>query len=81
MQFAGNEIGADGVRAIAEMLKGNKTLTSLCLASNRCRCCTICHVISGNDIGDNDAHIIADMLKTNNTLTSLDVSCMYYDTI
>jgi Ran GTPase-activating protein (RanGAP) involved in mRNA processing and transport len=53
----GNEIGGAGAKALADMLKVNKTITKLDL--------------SGNKIGDDGVIAIAEALKENNTITTL----------
>ena len=81
-QQAGNEIGAEGARALSEALKTNTTLQSLNLgceqeeseedgwiadiANNQ-------HQQAGNEIGDEGARALSDALKTNTTLHELNL--------
>ena len=81
-QQAGNEIGAEGARALSEALKTNTTLQSLNLgceqeeseedgwiadiANNK-------HQQAGNGIGAEGARALSEALKTNTTLKSLDL--------
>ncbi|KAF9536368.1 hypothetical protein EC957_011235, partial [Mortierella hygrophila] len=58
--FYYNPVGSNGVQALSEALKTNKTLTTLDLAYN--------------SIGPNGAQVLSEALKTNRTLINLDLS-------
>jgi hypothetical protein len=53
-------LGIDGVKALADALKVNSTITSIDL--------------SYNNVGDDGAKALADVLKVNSTTTSIDLS-------
>jgi Ran GTPase-activating protein (RanGAP) involved in mRNA processing and transport len=59
----GDEVGNDGVRALANALRHNATLTTLELGGN----------MGGNQIGNDGARTLADVLRHNTTLTTLDL--------
>ena len=60
LNLAGNEISDDGVKAIAEALKENTSVTNLDLRYTK--------------IGDDGAKAIAEALKKNTSVTNLDLS-------
>ena len=61
-----NKIGVEGAKAMAEMLKCNKTLTELCIVIDK--------DIEKNNIGDDGAKALAATLEMNTKLTSLCMS-------
>ena len=74
--MTGNGIGAEGAKAMSEMLKVNKTLKSLTLNSEeekRKRNKMKEEWMTGNSIGVDGAKALSEMLKVNNTLTSLNL--------
>jgi hypothetical protein len=69
-----SQIGDEGVRALAEALKTNKTVTSIYLGRKKCVCfCSIDIAHAGNQIGFEGATALAETLKTNKTLTLIDL--------
>ena len=77
-----SNIRNDGVRAIAEALLTNTTLTALCIGG------THVHVqagggdtyfTSGNNMSAAGVYPLAEMLKTNNVLLALDLSGLLLD--
>ncbi len=62
LYLGGNQIGAEGAKALAAVLEGNSSLTSLDLY--------------GNEIGDEGAKALAVALEGNTSLTSLELN--YY---
>jgi len=57
LQKTENNIGDEGAKALAELLKTNTTLVKLCLPTNK--------------IGDEGARMMCESLKINTTLTRL----------
>ena len=72
-----NMIGAEGAKAMSEMVKVNKTLTSLTLNSEEEK--TVKEKkedwMTDNGIGAEGAKALSEMLKVNSTLTSLNLIC------
>ena len=73
-----NETGTKGTKALGEMLKVNKTLTTLKLGSERERWGKEKKKrgrMTDNGIGVEGARSMSEMLKVNKTLTELDLGC------
>ena len=71
-----NGIGAEGAKAISEMLKVNITLTSLdlsCVEEREKEKKSTKERMTDNGIGDEGAKSMSEMLKVNTTLTKLDL--------
>ena len=64
LTISGNDIGNEGVIAIAQALRSNSTLTKLTTLT-----------ISGNKIGNDGAIAISELLQNNSTLKTLTISC------
>jgi Ran GTPase-activating protein (RanGAP) involved in mRNA processing and transport len=75
---AGNQIGDEGAKALAEALKTNETITTVNLSGVR----VVCGVswlrltfhwmrLQGNPIGDEGAKALAEALKTNKSVTNI----------
>ncbi len=89
MDLGGNQIGAEGARALAEALKINATLTSMDLGGNqigaegaralaealKANMTLICMALADNEIGNEGAKALADALSVNTTLLSMNLAC------
>ena len=76
-QITGNQIGAEGGKAIGEALKSNTSLTELNLtvAQQQQQHFSFSHSqITGNQIGDEGGKAICEALKTNTSLTELNLT-------